>query len=495
MAIDKTVRVSDVISASGELRQLFGITLFLTTDTTLTSGAGRVSVFAGIDDVAGVFADTSVPYKAASVYFSQTPYPKNLVIGRWFNAAAPAVLKGGAAQTLTALKAITAGALTINGQAITALNFGSATSYADVAAALQTKLRAASASPDLATCTVVFDVLTAGFKITSTTTGAAASIGLATPPGTGVDAATPLGLTATAGAQAFDGADVETVTQALTACFNLNPSPYFVTLETALNDTSAVDEANAFCSTRDLMFRMECNLPAALTTNETTTRLATFATSKPGRTFACYTPAAAPFLALSSAAKLGSINFNGANSMLTLNLTTMPGVTPTLLTPTQQTELDRKRTSYYIDQGASNAYINNGGFAVGVWDDVRIWLDWFKNAVKIDVYNLLASGRVPQTADGMASIQRVIELVCEQGVNNGGIAPGQLSEATRADIAGATGNEDFDGFLSKGYFVYADAVSTLSQSDRNARMVPPFRIWLKGSGAVHFVDISITFEN
>ena len=131
-----------------------------------------------------------------------------------------------------------------------------------------------------------------------------------------------------------------------------------------------------------------------------------------------------------------------------------------------------------------------------VWADVRYFLDWAVNAVQVDVFNLLKNSNVvPQTEAGVTAEQAVIESVMEQAVRVGGIAPGQMSASTILDIQQTTGNADFDGFLPKGYLIYAAPIIQQSQSDRNARKSPPFKVWMKGSGAIHEVEIALIFEN
>ena len=95
LGIGSIVDVKATIAPSGRIQRGFGRTLLLTTDTTLDAGAGRVRAFASMDEVARVFAPDSSPYQAAQVYFSQVPYPRNLVIGRWLQASEPAQLTGG----------------------------------------------------------------------------------------------------------------------------------------------------------------------------------------------------------------------------------------------------------------------------------------------------------------------------------------------------------------------------------------------------------------
>ena len=95
LGIGSIVDVKATIAPSGRIQRGFGRTLLLTTDTTLDAGAGRVRAFASMDEVARVFAPDSSPYQAAQVYFSQVPYPRNLVIGRWVDTSDPAQLTGG----------------------------------------------------------------------------------------------------------------------------------------------------------------------------------------------------------------------------------------------------------------------------------------------------------------------------------------------------------------------------------------------------------------
>ena len=100
LGIQDIVEVKAEITARGAGGREFGRTLLLTTDPTMGAGAGRVGVFASMDEVARVFTAGSVPYQAAQVYFSQVPYPRNLVIGRWINTRESARLIGGIPRAL-----------------------------------------------------------------------------------------------------------------------------------------------------------------------------------------------------------------------------------------------------------------------------------------------------------------------------------------------------------------------------------------------------------
>ena len=100
LGIQDIVEVRAQITPRGAGGREFGRTLLLTTDPTLGAGAGRVGVFASMDEVARTFTPGSGSYQAAQVYFSQVPYPRNLVIGRWINTRESARLTGGSPRAL-----------------------------------------------------------------------------------------------------------------------------------------------------------------------------------------------------------------------------------------------------------------------------------------------------------------------------------------------------------------------------------------------------------
>ena len=100
LGIQDIVEVKAQIEPRGAGGREFGRTLLLTTDPTMDVGAGRVGVFASMDEVARTFTPGSGPYQAAQVYFSQVPYPRNLVIGRWINTRESARLIGGSPRAL-----------------------------------------------------------------------------------------------------------------------------------------------------------------------------------------------------------------------------------------------------------------------------------------------------------------------------------------------------------------------------------------------------------
>ena len=203
LGIQDIVEVRAQITPRGAGGREFGRTLLLTTDPTMDAGAGRVGVFASMDEVARTFTPGSGSYQAAQVYFSQVPYPRNLVIGRWINTresarltggspraleqitGSPTVVRGsgtvasldtfhgratvltgtGTVASLTTLQGITSGSVTFLSQTVTGLDFSSDTDLDGVASTLQTALRATS-STDLDNVEVDYDSAASAFVVT-----------------------------------------------------------------------------------------------------------------------------------------------------------------------------------------------------------------------------------------------------------------------------------------------------------------------------------------
>ncbi len=497
LSIDGIIRVTDSIEPVGILQRTFGIGLLLTTDSQLGTGSNRIAVLSSFMDAEGLFSVGSAPYIAAQTWFAQSPLPQNLIIGRWINTAVAAILKGGAlTSTLVQLKAITNGSfnIVVDGVShdITGVDLSTATSFADVATAIQTKITTAGAS-----VTVAFNPVSKGFVVTEGTTGDASTLSFFAPvtPASGTDLSVPLALTLATGASLSQGSDAELVEEALVAIQNLNNSFYFVMLDAILNDTATVSSVSAWCEDQRLMYSAGTADAQTLVTGDTTSESAQLFDLQPERTWMTYSKYADQ-KSVSIAARLSSVNFSANNSLITLKFKSLPGCLPDDFNVTQQTELLRKRVNYYTEFSGDAIYAEGQAFENGIWVDVRYALDWFVNAVQVSVYDLLRqSNRVGQTDSGEDFIVDSITTVCQQAVRNGMIAPGTVSDALKNDIIQTTGNTEFDGFLSKGYLIWSQPTALQTQSDRDERKATAKKIWLKSGGAIHSADIAIVLEN
>ena len=311
--------------------------------------------------------------------------------------------------------------------------------------------------------------------------------------GTGSDLSEPLGLGTTATYRA--GSDPESVSEALAAIEMLDNSFYFVGIERDFHGTQTMRDVAAWVATRRYMHAAASAESEMLTTGETTSMGALLADSEYGRSFGSYRKTA-DYLNMSIAARMSAVNFAAPNSLITAKFKTCPGFSADTFTPTELSELRRKRWNYYTKFSGDAIYAEGETFADGGWIDVQYGLDWLTDAVEINVWNLLRrAGKVPQTDVGLMSIRAEIEQAMEEAVTNGLIAPGTVSADIVADIQTATGNVDFDGELTSGYLVHVGSLAAQSQTDRESRISPAWVVWAKGSGAIHEIDIEIRYNS
>ena len=302
-----------------------------------------------------------------------------------------------------------------------------------------------------------------------------------------------LGLSSQVGARTFAGADSETITQALDRLARIDPDFYFVTLAEGIVDTGDVLEAAGWAASNDRFLLADSHEESALDPADTTSVIARLAAPRSPSASAIWSRAS-DYKAVSLAARFSAVNFEGVQSLITAKFRRLYGTVPDDLTPTQAAALRERGVNWYSNVGGTP--IIQEGTSFGGWIDVQVFLDWLVTRIRENLFNALRSAnRVPQTDDGIAALKEAAEDICAQGVRNGGIAPGTLAETEANVIRLATGNPDFTGFLSNGYLVHVLPVAEQPQADREARKAPPVSVWLKGSGAVHFLNIGLVFEN
>ncbi len=401
----------------------------------------------------------------------------------------------GTVEITTGVDGIGSGSLTWQGYTISGLDFTGAASYDDVANIVQTALRAVTASgrADLRSASVEYDPAdffraSLGFR----TNGDPYPIN-----GFKVDvaqgAASALGLDNASGGSIDPGHASETIGEAMDVISGLDDGWYFVTVDSSITTGADLLSLSRWVQAKVHMLALDVVDEGVLTPNESTSLAAQLSALEQQRTFLVWSRAR-DNKALSLAGRLSSVNFDGEDTLITPKFKSLPRTASDIVTTAQKKELDRKWVGYYTRFGP-DAIFAEGWTQSGDWIDVRYWLDWIISAIQDEVYNLLRQHptRVPQTAEGLASIEAAIERVCEAGRRNGGLAPGRVSEAVANDIRLAINNPDFDGFLTRGYLVVVGSIADQLEQDRNARKAPPARVWITGSGAMHSATIILTF--
>ena len=422
--------------------------------------------------------------KAGEIYFQLNPHPNNLFVASHFDVDQDGFVFGVDADltAFTGLSDVSNLTFTLGSTAITGVDLSAQTTLADIASALQTAIAAVTG---FSGTTVTED----GSKLTVKTPASTNISG----GFTATDATNALGLTGD-DVEVFNGITAETITQSLDRISGINNDWYFLALSKDIYDTDKVMNINSWIAPRRNMYALDTNQAAALTPNESSSYVAQLFALKPARTFSIWSKNA-DYKTLALAGLFSSVDFNSPNSIITGKFKQLPGTLADELNTTEKAELDRKRVNHYSPFAGDDIVAE--GTTFNGFIDVRFWYDLFVNACQYNVYSMLRQtpSRVPQTAEGIAAIKGVIEQTCEQGVRNGGIAPGPVDPEVALDIRQTTGNIAFDGFLSTGYLVHIGSIAAQPRVDRQKRKAPPIKVWLKGTGAIHFADISVLFVN
>lgn len=495
--LSDAVKVTARITPEGVSSREFGIGLYLHKVTTAITDREeaefirRVPRYANAAALADDDAPTAVR-TAAGIWFQQSPFPRNFMVGTVMESPQPSLIYGTPDVSVTAVEALGDGvSLSLNGEDVDA-DFDSETTLAGIATALQTGIRKVS---DFSTVSVTVEGT--GLVITGTTaldfgdgfadTSASQALGLA---GDGVSVLKPV-------------STAETIATALDRIASIDNSFFWIACSpTITQDDDDMTAVRNWVAAREYVYGTILDLygEGALTTGETASLGAMLSALKGNGIAAIWNgrnAAAIDQKGLSYAARFSSINFNAPNAVINGKFLQLPGTKPVSITASERAELRRKNINYYLPVGDSGD--TEEGQTFGTWLDVYYWISWFKNALEVAGYNYLKQssplGGVPITDQGLAGLADALEEVCEQGVRNGGIAPNQVSPVFRSAIARATGNPDFDGFLSTGYLVVRPAAAQVDQTTRNARGPIPVQIFTKGSGKVNNLEIGVDFEN
>lgn len=484
--VSKVVKVNILTSPTFPARKGFGLLLIVGTSTKLPVGQ-RIRFYSDMDGVAADFSSTDEEYKAAQIFFGQSPRPGELAIGRRFAAAAPGELLGSVSTyetSVAAWQAITSGGFKINIdgtlRTVSALNFSADANLNAIASRIQTALVAAGATG----ATVTFDGTR--FIVRSGTTGTSSTVDYAVAPDSGPDISAKLGLNAAGLGLKSAGVAVETISTSLDALQTYDGSWYGLSFTNEVTEQNLKDAA-AWVSSRTKVLgytTKASNVQDAAASND----IATFFKDSMYRRVLGVWDANDDYAAISALARAFTVNFNEQNSTLTLKFKTLPGITPGNISESQRLALVAKKINYYTYFGTS-AMLAEGVMADGTFFDEVHGLDWLQNAIETNVFGFLYTRKtkVPQTDKGVQQIVLQVEKAMKEGVNNGLLAPGMWNGEPLGEI-------DTGDFLPKGFYIYAQPVAQQNQSDREARKAPPIQVLAKGAGAIHFVDCTINFE-
>jgi hypothetical protein len=488
LPVSLVVDVSVQLTPAGAQAQSLSDLLVVGTSPVI-DGVERFRTYATLSAVALDFGLISDEYKCAQKWFSQTPQPKQIVIGRYFSAASRGGLRGGtlsaAGKAITAWQAITNGAFRIakNGAAaadITGLNFAGAANLNAVAGII------ASASGMLGT-SVTWNAGYGRFEFESTATGPTSSLSFLTAPGSGTDISSLLRGTQAAGAYLYAGQPVETALAAVTALESMLSQRFYGLAVPGVTDANVALGIAAFIEGTNSKHTYWVTTQDANALNASSTSDLPYLLAQLGykRTFSQYSSSDAN-AAVSAAARLLTTDYRASNTVITLKFKQEPGVAAEQINAGQAATLKAKRCNVFVAYENDTAILQEGVMSDGNFADVVAGTDWLATDIQRSIYNLLYSSttKIPQTNQGMQLLTTAAEASCSQGAINGLLAPGVWN-------AGGFGLLKQGDYLPKGYYVYAPSVDTQNQADRAARMAVPIQVAAKLAGAIHTANVLV----
>lgn len=483
LSVDRIVKVAVNLQPLAVPRRNFGV-LLIAGDTDVIDGLERLRLYTSIEGVSDDFGVGDPEYKAALLYFSQSPRPSVLFIGRWVRQATPAKLYGGTPESdIEAWQAVENGALKIEidgaEASLSGMDFSAVTNMPGVAAVLHAKLATVDAACSWDGSRIV---------VTSEATGALASLGYATAPAAGTDISAMAGLSEALAYTPVPGFNAETPEQCAQTLADVSGQWYGLTFAAGVMPTDDQLELVAGfveASSKSRVFGYTVTDPRAKSATFTTDLFSRLKAKGYDRSLGQYSTSS-PYAVASMLGRAFTVNFNANRSTITLKFKTQPGIVAESIGETEATVLASKNANVFVNYDNDTAIIQEGKVASGAFFDEVHGLDWLANAIQTECYNLLyqSKTKIPQTEDGVGQLISTVSKVCDESVNNGLVAPGVWN----ADGFGQLRRGDY---LPKGFYIYSQPIVDQAQSEREQRKAPPIQVAAKLAGAVHFTDIQV----
>lgn len=433
------------------------------------------------------FGSNSLTYKMAQALF--TPVPNFRSGGGYLyifpfggtNATAASFTTPDISENLTAFQSVTDGSLniTIDSQnyLVSGLNFSNVTSISDIATVLNNQNLDVYIEADADT-----------IRFTSKRFGADSGVVIsAITEGSGVDISAAGYLNVKGGSTVTGvNASGETLAEAVSSALQ---QVYFGGVLSAQYTDDATTQANAAAlQAQDVVFYNDMSSLKDIAILGAAIKSAGLGKT---RTLAYSEGAEQAKIAVATYTTIAqSVNYNGSNTALTMNLKTLTGlVGDSGLSDSYVLSANTNGVDIYgLTGGLSVVYSNDNN---GYTDDITANL-WHKKATEVAGFNYLrqTNTKIPQTEQGMTGLKNSYASVCEKAIRNGTVAPGSWNTAIPFGDP-----EDFQRNIEeKGYYIYSIPVAQQAQTEREARKAPVCQIAIKRSGAFHFSEVIINVE-
>lgn len=181
------------------------------------------------------------------------------------------------------------------------------------------------------------------------------------------------------------------------------------------------------------------------------------------------------------------VDFSGSNTMLTMHMKALVGITPDPgITQTILNTCETIGADVYTYIGPLPKVFSTGGNTF--YDQIYGTL-WLVFALQVSVFNAIATTftKIPQTEQGMSILRNAVTAVLQQAVVNGFSAPG----AWNSPQLFGNPEELRESVLLHGWYVWSESVVLQSQAQREQRVAPLIQAAVKLAGAVQSANVVV----
>lgn len=439
--------------------------------------ANTVYEFASSSDVAAFAGSLSAEAKLASEYFawiSKTAnQAKKISFMRYsFDALAPYIYSTKALTSLAQLKAVTDGSMVVNlggtAYVVTGVDLSAITTYADVAAALQTAIRANTQGGKLYTdATVEYQAGNSSFILTGGETGEN-TINYAIAANEGTDLSALIGWNSANVPILSNGTTEQTIADILNKTIDISTNFLTFGFLSATDAYANLDAIGAFVDEQNNEYRFCFDLGASnYAEGIATAKKYTGMTAHYNINYGLegINPAW-----LMSAILPATTNYDKVNGVKNYMFQEFPSQAVSVgiddgnlyqildnlcINYNGQTQKSGKTISFY--QNGFNADATDSA----IFDNEA----WLKDAIKTDMLNaFLALDFIPADNDGLAILTGILENNCDEALNNHVFSKGKiLTNTQKAYITQLTGNENtWLDVQNNGYYFMVDITTETS---------------------------------
>lgn len=283
------------------------------------------------------------------------------------------------------------------------------------------------------------------------------------------------------------GYDDDALKEDLDAIYDVDPDWYWITIESGLRDDAALDGLIEWVEAKPKIALIDSN-DATMENAANTTNIAARHKGSYERTAIFYHTDATLYPAVALAAKLGTYNFDNADSAYTGKFKNLATITPvnkgsaaiqaiTGFTPgTGQTVATGHLANTYVDIGGQYFVVEGSTLKANVFIDEIHATDWIIARTEEETLNImLNNARIPFTDAGMellASGARTVMRIADSA----GLIADDINTETGAYEAAVT--------------FTIPSVFSVPESQRKARIAPAIKVEFRYSGAVHYAVIN-----